>query len=135
MLRIFSIIVNRYSFMRGIAAIMILIVHTAQTFSNLPWVNQFKPVFELGKYGVAIFFVLSAYLLTKNLDKAKVSSKNLMHFYLRRIYRILPAYYFCLFALIFLKKPDSWQIASHFLLLFGLSNRTFGGINYPGLCL
>ena len=42
--------------MRGIAAIMILIVHTAQTFSNLLWVNQLKPV--LNQENMELLFTL-----------------------------------------------------------------------------
>jgi peptidoglycan/LPS O-acetylase OafA/YrhL len=46
---------------------------------------------NLGSVGVAIFFVLSAYLLTDNLQSG--SYKNLSHYYQSRYRRIFPAFF------------------------------------------
>ena len=123
--------VNRFAVIRGFAAIMVVVVHISQNFANLDWILRLNPLFEIGKYGVALFFVLSAFLLTKTLDNASQTFRNLLNFYLRRIFRILPAYYFCLAILIHFRESNEWQILSHFFLFFGLSSNTFGGINYP----
>lgn len=63
---------------------------------------------NLGSVGVAIFFVLSAYLLTDNLQSG--SYRNLRHYFAARYRRIVPAFF-------------------AFTLLFEVSYRIFG--KYP----
>lgn len=58
-----------------------------------------KTLFVNGNLGVNFFFVLSGFLITYLLIKEKqVHSKiNIQNFWVRRILRIWPLYYFCLF--------------------------------------
>ncbi len=51
-----------------------------------------------GSYGVDLFFVLSAYLITELLEREKTATRtiSLKSFYIRRILRIWPLYYFFL---------------------------------------
>jgi peptidoglycan/LPS O-acetylase OafA/YrhL len=61
------------------------------------WVAKIGLSFaHAGMYGVDVFFVLSAYLITELLlrEKQATGSLNVRAFYLRRILRIWPLYYF-----------------------------------------
>jgi peptidoglycan/LPS O-acetylase OafA/YrhL len=62
-----------------------------------------------GKYGVTLFFVLSGFLLFLPFAKALLFGKtwpSIRQFYLRRVFRILPAYYLplILFVLLFQRQ-------------------------------
>jgi peptidoglycan/LPS O-acetylase OafA/YrhL len=74
---------------RGIAILLVLADHFVPTsehgpiFPGLPWIGQ---------HGVAIFFVLSGYLITRKLveEREKTGSNSLKDFYLRRAFRLMP---------------------------------------------
>ena len=55
-------------------------------------------VFKVGRYGVGIFFVLSAYLITELLlrEAEKTGTISLKKFYIRRVLRIWPLYFLAL---------------------------------------
>lgn len=80
---------------------------------------------EGGVFGVDLFFVLSAYLITELLlrEKDVCGSLDVKGFYLRRILRIWPLYFFYIgLALIPAFNPDhsfTWQHAVAYLLLAG----------------
>jgi peptidoglycan/LPS O-acetylase OafA/YrhL len=63
---------------------------------QLKWYHPL--VFELGPLGVNFFFVLSGFLITYLLfeEKKKTKTVRISHFYVRRILRIWPLYYFVL---------------------------------------
>jgi peptidoglycan/LPS O-acetylase OafA/YrhL len=69
--------------LRGIAILLVLCCH------NL----NFLPHFEFGWVGVDLFFVLSGFLITDILLKARESKNFLQNFYIRRILKIFPLYY------------------------------------------
>lgn len=63
------------------------------------WVpSQYLFGIPLGKFGVQLFFVMSGFLITRILRKARSETlaKGLLIFYWRRFIRIFPLYYFCL---------------------------------------
>lgn len=78
-----------------------------------------------GVFGVDLFFVLSAYLITELLlrEKDEYGELDVRSFYLRRILRIWPVYFFMIaLALIPAFNPDhtfTWRYAVPFLLLAG----------------
>lgn len=80
---------------------------------------------EGGVFGVDLFFVLSAYLITELLlrEKDVCGSLDVKGFYLRRILRIWPLYFFYIgLALIPSFNPDhvfTWRHAVAYLLLAG----------------
>jgi peptidoglycan/LPS O-acetylase OafA/YrhL len=80
---------------------------------------------EGGVFGVDLFFVLSAYLITELLfrEKDACGSLDVKGFYLRRILRIWPLYFFYIgLALIPAFNPDhvfTWRHAAAYLLLAG----------------
>ncbi len=80
---------------------------------------------EGGVFGVDLFFVLSAYLITELLlrEKDACGSLDVKGFYLRRILRIWPLYFFYIgLALIPVFNPNhvfTWRHAAMYLLLAG----------------
>lgn len=79
-------------------------------------------VHGVGIFGVWIFFVLSSYLITGILLRAKDSGaqlgESLRVFYLRRVLRIMPAYYACLALAVALRVPlVPGELTAHALYL------------------
>lgn len=79
-----------------------------------------------GNFGVDLFFVLSAYLITELLvrEKARRGSLDVKAFYVRRILRIWPLYFFfigvaCLLQVFMAGQVFGWQYVLAFLLLSG----------------
>ena len=80
---------------------------------------------QAGVFGVDLFFVLSAYLITELLlrEKSEFGTLDVRAFYMRRILRIWPLYFFYIgLALIPAFNPGhvfNWRYATAFLLLAG----------------
>jgi peptidoglycan/LPS O-acetylase OafA/YrhL len=75
---------------RGLAVLIVMMSHSSGREMPLaPWLN----FVGIGHVGVYLFFVLSGYLLTRNL----IDGQTPQQFYLRRIFRIVPLY-FCVLA-------------------------------------
>lgn len=77
--------------MRGLAILMVMLVHTAQQIPNLSPV-----VADLAKYsqmGVQLFFVTSAYTLCLSFERRAKEPIKILAFYIRRFARIAPLYY------------------------------------------
>jgi len=77
----------------GLRAIAVMIVFV----SHAGW-GSVVP----GGFGVTIFFFLSGYLITSlmRVEYERTATLSLKHFYLRRVYRILPPMYLVLFLLL-----------------------------------
>lgn len=81
--------------LRCVAILLVLLTHWCPEYT---WIHKFK----VGFFGLDLFFVLSGFLITRILlksktiiDKKELSiKKGLYIFYIRRILRIFPAYYF-----------------------------------------
>ncbi|MBV9229291.1 MAG: acyltransferase, partial [Chloroflexi bacterium] len=93
-----------------------------------------------GKYGVTLFFVLSGFLLFIPFAKALLFEQtwpSTRQFYLRRFFRILPAYYLSLILIVLLLQrqylqPQRWQeLALFFVFLMDSSHATFKQLNAP----
>ena len=90
--------------LRGVAIILVILSHTSGADLMIhPWLN-----FEnFGKIGVYLFFVLSAYLLDRQISLAllngQTSSKYWQNYFLRRFLRIFPLFIFALIVDYFLK--------------------------------
>jgi peptidoglycan/LPS O-acetylase OafA/YrhL len=100
-----------------------------------------RPVWALGRTGVHLFFVLSGYLLFQPYGRAAegASAPSLGRYFIRRLRRILPAYYACL-ALLVLLGWARWQVAVddkhvdvllHLALVHNWSSATLESINPP----
>ncbi|EFO83863.1 hypothetical protein CRE_14833 [Caenorhabditis remanei] len=75
--------------LRGIAILLVFLFHL------------FPTLFVNGFLGVDIFFVISGYLMAKNLTRNELKTLNdFAQFYYRRFRRILPLYYFIVFIIV-----------------------------------
>jgi peptidoglycan/LPS O-acetylase OafA/YrhL len=88
--------------LRGISAIAVIVFHIEQikSFNRLPNLMDYGFFAgEGGRNAVILFFVLSGYLITKNLLKERSFERKISYkrFYLKRILRIWPLYYLVLF--------------------------------------
>ena len=95
--------------LRGIAALMVAISHSLIVFTidndQTIWLTRFYDTTGLqsfvtslllivfnGGAAVTIFFVLSGYVLGLSLDKRPLRGPGVISFYVRRVFRIYPAY-------------------------------------------
>lgn len=81
---------------RGISIILVVLGHQMNIFrSGLTHNPAFLNIFELHNYGVQVFFVLSGFLITNLLinENNKYGAISLHNFYMRRLFRIIPAYF------------------------------------------
>lgn len=71
-----------------------------------------------GKFGVWLFFVLSAYLLTRNYV---LSNGKKIEYLIGRVFRILPLYFICIFtySLFDVFSPTTYDIFLSSLVLYG----------------
>lgn len=124
---------------RGAAILLVLMVHGFGSYVWTPMLGQFwgslaRRVIASGRFGVNVFFVLSGFLITTLLFKARERPDFYKDFYLRRVLRILPVYLlvlavvwccgiistrFLLAALLFL---------ANFSMLFGAPMKQFGAL-------
>lgn len=93
-----------------------------------------------GRYGVTLFFVLSGFLLFLPFANALLFEQtwpSLRRFYLRRVFRILPAYYLSLILVVLLFQQEYLQpqhrgeLALFFTFLMDSSKATFKQLNAP----
>lgn len=137
--------------LRGLAALWVVFYHVGD--DRMPhllkvipnWI--LTPVFHWGSLGVAIFFVLSGFVIAHSLRKAQIDWPYFKNFTLRRLVRLSPPYYasivFCLGLGIVaaIAKGEAWpfpsplQLAAHALYVQDLLK--LGHINdaYWTLCL
>lgn len=125
---------NQIPSLNGLRAISITIVITYHFnehyhFATSKIANYFGFVFFNGAFGVNVFFVISGFLITTLLIKEKQTSGgiSLKKFYLRRMIRIFPAYYFLLFVYGILQLLGYWHIS----LSNWLSNISFTRQFFP----
>jgi peptidoglycan/LPS O-acetylase OafA/YrhL len=98
---------------RGVAILMVIVFHVNRVTGDNLWNPRTNPlassVSTAGGIGVTLFFVLSGFLLFMPFAKAllfKVNWPLASVFYMRRVLRIIPAYYVSLFLLILLQHPE-----------------------------
>ena len=77
-----------FDILRIIAALMVFSIHLFIFVPQLP--RSVCDVLTNGSYGVSIFFVMSGFLIFSSLER----SKSLKEYYIKRVSRIIPAYYF-----------------------------------------
>jgi len=106
---------RRLDALRGLAALAVVVVHQGQIFRRNALEHALRTVTDLGKHGVAIFFILSGYLLARNLTSSPKTYDSYRKFMARRFFRIYPAY---LFTLLWLTLCTNVDRNSFFLTYF-----------------
>lgn len=76
---------------RGIAILMVILVHTASDISNLNIVLDF--IAKYSQMGVQLFFVASAFTLCLSSVNRSNEERPLLSYALRRYFRVAPIYY------------------------------------------
>ena len=127
--------------MRGLAALAVFGVHFNQIAEVDTTIGpvDFYLFFANGEYGVALFFLLSGLLLSQPFWKSifyQTTWPGLQIYFIRRLARILPAYYFSLTLLILItgywKYSEAWpDILLHYSFLFNYTEFSFFSINAP----
>lgn len=88
-----------FDFLRFFAFLAVFFFHGPRLVTPIPILNTaLDKVFGGLAYGLALFFFLSSFLITTLLlrERAKTGSVHLKLFYVRRLLRIWPLYYFAL---------------------------------------
>lgn len=132
---------------RGLACLSVILFHIDSVPYNFHVWNLQTSVPALaaaflffGRYGVTLFFVLSGFLLFMPFANALLFENtwpSIRRFYLRRVFRILPAYYLTLILVVLLfqrvyLQPQHWgELALFFTLLMDSSKTTFKQLNAP----
>jgi peptidoglycan/LPS O-acetylase OafA/YrhL len=104
--------------LRGIAILMVLLLHLAPFGHGLPaptaFVDKaFLHTARIGWIGVDLFFVLSGFLITGILYDTKGSANYFRQFYARRVLRIFPLYYGALAIFLIILPalfPEHWVL-------------------------
>ena len=78
---------------RALAAFAVVFCHFFNE-GNTQGYKYFYEITKLGNSGVSLFFVLSGFVITRILLNSRESNKYFQTFYLRRLLRIAPLYYF-----------------------------------------
>lgn len=81
--------------LRAFAAIGVIFAHFFSII-RVPDFVWFAKVSALGNTGVSLFFVLSGFVITRILLQPQVKNDYFKSFYMRRVLRIFPLYYFAL---------------------------------------
>lgn len=88
--------INRIDYLdglRGLAAMMVVCVHSANFIEPVLLPNTVLSWLKLGRYGVQIFYIISSFTIMMSLDRLKNMRGGYSVFYLRRAFRILPVWY------------------------------------------
>ncbi|MBC7742931.1 MAG: acyltransferase [Bdellovibrionaceae bacterium] len=126
------------NYLRALAILMVVFTHLNGLSAYLRpadfqfW-GQINDIITAGKHGVSLFFVVSAYTLCRSLFLRSQESHSRLKYFIRRYFRIAPAYYLILLIIFFsvgeaipdnfyLSSTLSWQsLLMHFSFLNGLT--------------
>ena len=116
--------------LRGVAVSVVILYHFFELL-GLHSSPLYPFVISIGQIGVPLFFVISGYLIYRSVDYSiskKGTKSGLKQYFMHRIFRILPAYYFNFFivfllALYLFHTMDTWS--SYFIQKQIWSHLTF----------
>jgi peptidoglycan/LPS O-acetylase OafA/YrhL len=116
---------------RGLAIVVVMLDHglAANPYNYSIYNNGFMlwllSVFQMGRMGVHLFFILSGFLITGILLNSRADTDYYKNFYLRRVLRILPAYLLVL-AVMIATHSISWRYLAVCLLYLCNMNALLG---------
>ncbi|RYZ28516.1 MAG: acyltransferase [Chitinophagaceae bacterium] len=114
--------------LRGLAAVMVMVCHCTQVDASIVLPAPVSKMMEAFKYGVQLFFVISAFTIFYSLYRSDTSTHN---FFVRRFFRIAPLYFVAVAAYGFLYDSDAAGIGSNLVFLHGLSPKYINSV-VPG---
>lgn len=115
--------------LRGLAALMVLFCHSLQIDANLELPSTLTQILVSCKYGVQLFFVISAFTIFYSLGGSDASVKN---FFIRRFFRIAPLYFIAVLAYSLLyENEDFTSIVLNLTFLHGFSPTAINSV-VPG---
>lgn len=80
--------------LRGLAILFVVMVHAGQYGAKTEHFPSWLAAFvESGKYGVQLFFLVSAYTLMLSHRSRQTEQDHLFRFFVRRFFRVAPLYY------------------------------------------
>ena len=95
--------------LRAISILLVILGHSSFIFDKtLPFLANYFSILQ--GYGVSIFFGLSGFLICSILlkDKNNIGKVNLKLFYIKRLFRIFPPYYFYLLCVYIISSFYEW---------------------------
>lgn len=120
--------------LRGYAILGVLLTHSSHSITNLPiWLDNLG---VQGARGVQLFFILSSFILFYSLDKKYLDGKvEISDFFLKRFFRIAPAFYAALICYTLLDYIVNYfglsDFEENFTLADFLSTITFTSVLHP----
>jgi peptidoglycan/LPS O-acetylase OafA/YrhL len=118
------------NFLRGWAALLVALLHfylnTQEYYKNSTWSQTIYPYimgeFDIGKFAVGVFFLVSGFLIPYSLER----SKSISLFAIHRIFRLYPAYWFSIIINLLLNAwlayevvPNTWTVLANLTMLQG----------------
>jgi peptidoglycan/LPS O-acetylase OafA/YrhL len=123
---------HAFELYRATAVMLVVMGHYMAAAPGIPSAMR-TAVTSVTQFGVSIFFIISGYLLSaslmSHLRRKPGTSVALQHFYLRRVFRIYPAYLISLALLSALLDADLADVALHSLNLHNLFADSHRSIN------
>lgn len=106
--------ISRLPSLDGLRAFSIMLVCIGHVAGTVGAPEFLTPLHNLGNFGVKIFFVISGFLITYLLliEREKTGRINLKQFYIRRTFRLFPAFFFyiaCMAAADYLGWVTLWE--------------------------
>ena len=83
-----------YDFLRGLAILGVLTVHTSQHFPS-DYI-EYDYFFGMGRFGVQLFYLISALTMCYMWNKRADEEHPAINFYIRRFFRIAPLFWFAM---------------------------------------
>ncbi len=93
-----------FDFLRGIAILGVITVHTSQSFPS--GVSEIDFVAGLGRFGVQLFFYVSALTMCHMWMAREGESNPIRKFYVRRLFRIAPLFWIAIPVYLFINGND-----------------------------
>ncbi len=85
--------------LRGVAALMVMILHVGAFFAQLPGVTgngvavmEFFEKFDIGRMGITVFFIISGFVIPKSIRLKQ--NRPIGKFVIKRFYRLYPLFWF-----------------------------------------
>lgn len=104
--------------LRGVAVLMVFLIHSGG-FGLRSLGHIGNSLVDHGKYGVTVFFVASAYVLTAQMTEKPLPWKA---FYIRRLLRIAPMYFLTIGVVLAVRPLESWPSVYSIFAHFSFAN-------------